>query len=51
MVNFAKSAIFFSTNYDDTMKEEMKLTTGITTEVLGENYLGLPTAVQPGSSN
>jgi hypothetical protein len=27
------------------MKEEMKLTTCITTEALGEKYLGLPTAV------
>jgi hypothetical protein len=27
------------------MKEEMKLTTGITTKALGEKYLGLPTAV------
>jgi hypothetical protein len=45
MVNLAKSLIFFSTNCDDTMEEEMKLTTGITTEALGEKYLELPTAV------
>jgi hypothetical protein len=45
MVNMAKSAIFFSANCDDQMKEEMKNSTGITTEALCEKYLGLPTTV------
>jgi hypothetical protein len=45
MVNMAKSMIFFSANCDDQMKEEMKNSTGITTEALCEKYLGLPTAV------
>lgn len=45
MVNTAKSAIFFSENCDDNMKEEMRQSTGIVTEALGEKYLGLPTAV------
>jgi hypothetical protein len=44
MVNMAKSAIYFSANCDSNM-EEMKTSTGIATEVLGEKYLGLPTAV------
>jgi hypothetical protein len=45
MVNMAKSAIFFSANCNDQMKEEMKNTTCILTEALCEKYLGLPTAV------
>jgi ribonuclease HI len=45
MVNMTKSAIFFSSNCDDQMKEDMKTTTGILTEALSEKYLGLPTAV------
>jgi hypothetical protein len=45
MVNMAKSAIYFGANYDSNMKEEMKNSTGIVTEALGEKYLGLPTAV------
>lgn len=45
MIDVAKSAIFFSANCDDQMKEEMKTTTGIQTEALCEKYLGLPTAV------
>ena len=45
MVNLAKSAIFFSANCDNEMKEEMKQAAGIATEALGEKYLGLPTAV------
>jgi hypothetical protein len=45
MVNTAKSAIFFSANCDDRMKEEMRGSTGIQTEALCEKYLGLPTAV------
>jgi ribonuclease HI len=45
MVNMAKSAIFFSSNCTDQMREDMKDATGIVTEALCEKYLGLPTAV------
>jgi hypothetical protein len=45
MVNTTKSAIFFSANGNDDMKEEMKQTTGIGMEALYEKYLGLPTEV------
>lgn len=45
MVNTTKSAIFFSANCDDDMKRDMKQSSGIHTEALGEKYLGLPTAV------
>ena len=45
MVNTAKSAIYFSSNCDDNMKEEMRQSTGILTEALGEKYLGLHTVV------
>jgi len=56
-VNFAKSAIFFGPNLaksaifffgpncDDTMKEEMRQTTGIRIEAPCEKYLGIPTEV------
>lgn len=45
MMNTAKSTIFYSANCDDSMKEEMKQSTGILTEALCEKYLGLPTAL------
>ena len=45
MVNFAKSAIFFGPNCDDTMKEEMRQTIGIGIEAPCEKYLGIPTEV------
>lgn len=45
MVNKEKSAIFFSGNCDDDMKQTMHTHTGIVTEALGEKYLGLPTAL------
>lgn len=40
MVNIAKSAIFFSANCNDDMKEEIKQSTGIGTKALCEKYLG-----------
>jgi hypothetical protein len=45
MVNIMKSAIFFSTICQDSVKAEMMQITGINTETLCEKYLGLPTAV------
>jgi hypothetical protein len=45
MVNVSKLAIFFSTNCEESVKEEVKQIMGIFTEALGEKYLGLPTAV------
>jgi hypothetical protein len=45
MVNTGKSAIFFSANCYDSVKEEMKETTGIVTKALCEKYLGLPTTI------
>ncbi|GJM95313.1 hypothetical protein PR202_ga12030 [Eleusine coracana subsp. coracana] len=45
MVNTDKSAIFFSSNCVDIVKEEVKQITGINTEALCEKYLGLPIAV------
>jgi hypothetical protein len=45
MVNSAKSAIFFSANCYEAVKEEVNHITGISTEALSEKYLGLPTAV------
>jgi hypothetical protein len=45
MVNASKSAIFFSANCDEAVKEEVNQIMGISTEALGEKYLGLPTTV------
>ena len=45
MVNFAKSVIFFGPNCVDTVKEEMRQTTGIGIEAPCEKYLGIPTEV------
>jgi hypothetical protein len=45
MVNMSKSAIFFSANCDDSVKDKVKQSLCIHTEALREKYLGLPTAV------
>jgi hypothetical protein len=45
MVNMSKSAIFFSGNCDDSVKNIVKQSLDIHIEVLGEKYMGLPTAV------
>jgi hypothetical protein len=44
-INRQKSAIFFSTNCDQQVKDDVKASLQINTEALGERYLGLPTAV------
>ena len=46
LVNKAKSAVFFSPNCDQQCKEQVHGSLGITTEALGERYLGLPTAAE-----
>jgi hypothetical protein len=45
LVNRAKSAVFFSTNCTDVMKQEVHDFSGIDAEALVEKYLGLPTAL------
>jgi hypothetical protein len=45
MVNMSKSAIFFSANCDDSVKNTVKQRLGIHSEALREKYLGLPTTV------
>ena len=45
LVNKGKSAVFFSDNCDDEVKQVMHERLEIPTEALGERYLGLPTAV------
>ena len=46
MVNLAKSAVFFSKNCNQEMKQEVHTRSGIMTEALVEKYLGLPTSVE-----
>ena len=45
MVNRDKSAVFFSANCTDQMKDEVRGTLHIEKEALAEKYLGLPTAL------
>ena len=45
LVNKHKSAVFFSDNCGPGVKQEVLQSLEITTEALGERYLGLPTAV------
>jgi hypothetical protein len=45
IVNMSKSAIFFSGNCDDSVKNIVKKSMDINTEALGEKYLGLPTVI------
>jgi hypothetical protein len=45
LINRQKSAIFFNTNCDQQVKDDVKASLQINTEALGERYLGLPTAV------
>jgi hypothetical protein len=45
LVNKQKSALFFSDNCEDVVKEEVMQALQIPTEALGESYLGLPTAI------
>lgn len=45
LVNYDKSAIFFSTNSTSDMKHEVLHTLAIEQEALAERYLGLPTAI------
>jgi len=45
LVNNAKTAVFFSANCDQNMKQAVCCSLQIQTEALGERYLGLPTAV------
>jgi hypothetical protein len=45
LVNRDKSAVFFSKNCDDDMKEAIRQGLFIEQEALAEKYLGLPTAV------
>jgi hypothetical protein len=45
LVNKNKSAIFFGANYEQQAKQEVHDMLQIPNEVLGEKYLGLPTAV------
>lgn len=45
IVNCEQSAVFFSTNSTDVMKNEVKEMLGIDKEALAEKYLGLPTAL------
>lgn len=51
LVNKHKSAIFFSPNCEEESKEAVKESLQITTEALGERYLGLPTAAGRGFSD
>jgi hypothetical protein len=44
LVNKDKSAVFFSENCDEELKQVAHLKLGIPLEALGEKYLGLPTA-------
>ncbi|XP_044342365.1 uncharacterized protein [Triticum aestivum] len=46
LVNKSKSAIFFSSNSTDQMKEEVMHALDIRREALEEKYLGLPTALR-----
>jgi hypothetical protein len=45
LVNKEKSAVFFSGNCTDEMKQAVHSATGVNSEALGEKYLGLPTAL------
>ncbi|GJN27911.1 hypothetical protein PR202_gb15975 [Eleusine coracana subsp. coracana] len=45
LVNHDKSAIFYSSNCTDVMKQEFSETMHIVQEALAERYLGLPTAL------
>lgn len=45
MINKDKSAVFFSSNCDDQMKEMVRQELHIDTEALCDKYLGLPTAL------
>ena len=51
LVNKAKSAVFFSPNCDQQCKEQVHGSLGITTEALGERYLGIPTAAEGGAAD
>lgn len=50
MVNRDKSAVFFSRNCTDEMKDEVRQILNIEKEALAEKYLGLPTAVGQSTS-
>lgn len=50
LVNKQKSAILFSTNCQQGNKEEVHTSLQISTEALGEKYLGLPTAAGRGAT-
>jgi hypothetical protein len=41
----SKIAIFFSDNCEDIVRDFVKQILGINNEVLGEKYLGFPTAI------
>ena len=45
MVNKDKSAVFFSSNCDEQVKQEFRHELHIETEALSDKYLGLPTVV------
>lgn len=45
LVNKDKSAIFFSSNCDERVKQEFRHELHIETEALSDKYLGLPTPV------
>jgi hypothetical protein len=45
LVNKSKSAVFFSENCGQEVKEDVHESLQIPTEALGDKYLGLPTAV------
>jgi hypothetical protein len=50
LVNKGKSAIFFSLNCDDESKLVVHGSLQISTEALGEKYLGLPTSAERGTA-
>lgn len=45
MVNRDKSSVFFSANYEESYKQEVRSVLHIDTKALAEKYLGLPTAL------
>ena len=44
-MNKEKSAVFFSSNCDEQVKQDFRRVLHIDTEALSDKYLGLPTAV------